>query len=248
MNDFKKHLTKEAIEDIRKEMDSVPTLKYLKEFEDKLYKAVGVPEEYVDPQNGNLHTRMSGEETFIKRMNQMFNDNRAIVADPIGDTGLGSNLGEYTDANNAYANSSRRGAIREAIRTMDEEDLWSDVLNRYGRVITKRQLDRILDAVHQNSDDIDQGSEVMLDYDTNTMEGSLERMIELIQNAKSVKRVNVIHEDFPHSATITIRRDIRRLNEDEVVEDIKMINSIITQFKPENLQDLEVIYHNVEVY
>lgn len=60
--------------------------------------------------------------------------------------------------------------------------------------------------------------------------------------------VQVIFEYYPDEASIIVRVDHRSLTDDELESVPSRIQDTIKEYKPRGLKELEVIYHNKEVY
>lgn len=60
--------------------------------------------------------------------------------------------------------------------------------------------------------------------------------------------VQVIFEYYPDEASIIVRVDHRSLTDDELESVPSRIQDTIKEYKPKGLKELEVIYHNKEVY
>lgn len=60
--------------------------------------------------------------------------------------------------------------------------------------------------------------------------------------------VQVIFEYYPDEASIIVRVDHRSLTDDELETVPTRIQDTIKEYKPKGLKELEVIYHNKEVY
>lgn len=63
-----------------------------------------------------------------------------------------------------------------------------------------------------------------------------------------VKSVTTLIDDYPESVSLILKVDMSSFEDDEVIEGMQEIEKTIQTYKPKQLKELEVIYHNKVVY
>lgn len=137
--------------------------------------------------------------------------------------------------------------VTKAIQRFTEEELIMELLEKTGRSCSDKKIQKLLDLFYQETDSPMTLEQVQIAYNEDLENGSLEKLVDLLEGVPGVKRVTIMTEDLD-SATITVRRDMRRMNDKEIYDMSILLQQIIEDHKPPRLDELEVIYHNVEVY
>lgn len=79
-------------------------------------------------------------------------------------------------------------------------------------------------------------------------ENFMEEMIAELEDVAGVTGLQPLLNDYPHSASMIIRLDMKNLSEESAGESLLTIDQIIKKMKPKGLDKFEVIYHTKEVY
>jgi hypothetical protein len=151
------------------------------------------------------------------------------------------------DAASVAYNEPSKEQILHYINKLSNEELIGTLANRMGRSIKPSDRKRILDYIHRNSETLFMVKEDPIFNSQLNPDNFLDVMKAALEKLPGVK-ATVLLNNYPESASILIKVDHRALDEDELGLISEDIYTTIRQYRVDGLDELEVIYHNREVY
>ena len=133
--------------------------------------------------------------------------------------------------------------LKKAIDQLGNETVLRTLVHAQGRRLNgDADVKRILDYMHRNS------IPVYKEFEQKDIEaGSIDELVDRLEQLPGVK-TTIINDSYPETASIIVKVDYRALDDTELDGISGRILATITKHKPQGLDELEVIYHNKEVY
>lgn len=133
--------------------------------------------------------------------------------------------------------------LKKAIDQLGNETVLRTLIHAQGRRLNgDADIKRILDYMHRNS------VPVYKEFKQKDIEAdSIDELVDRLEQLPGVK-TTILNDSYPETASIIVKVDYRALDDDELNEISGRILATITKHKPAGLDELEVIYHNKEVY
>lgn len=133
--------------------------------------------------------------------------------------------------------------LKKAIDQLGNETVLRTLVHAQGRRLNgDADVKRILDYMHRNS------IPVYKEFEQKDIEAdSIDELVDRLEQLPGVK-TTILNDSYPETASIIVKVDYRALDDDELNEISGRILATITKYKPVGLDELEVIYHNKEVY
>lgn len=133
--------------------------------------------------------------------------------------------------------------LKKAIDQLGNETVLRTLVHAQGRRLNgDADVKRILDYMHRNSIPVYKEFE-----QKDIAAGSIEELVDRLEQLPGVK-TTIINDSYPETASIIVKVDYRALDDQELDGISGRILAVITKHKPKGLEELEVIYHNKEVY
>lgn len=232
-------ITNEIKDQVRNDMAKALESEIFKEFETKLPE----PKPASIKEKPNPYT----EQDFKDAVNQLMNGaNVGIPQDyilPGTMMGKGSILSNSLHDDITSAKKNNVDEFKQLINRMDNELVIKMLAHKLGREFySDKDSKRVIEYMSRLS--IPYYKEIKPEGLTDDNLSMLEYHLKQIPGVS----VQVIFEYYPDEASIIVRVDHRSLTDNELETVPTRIQDTIKEYKPKGLKELEVIYHNKEVY
>jgi hypothetical protein len=137
--------------------------------------------------------------------------------------------------------------VETVINRTGNQDILKLLAKKMGRTIKNQDMKRILDYIYRNSMTIfSEKEDNRFDQDLNP-DNFMDLMKADLDKLPGVK-ATILSNDYPETASIIVKVDHKALDETEMELISTDIYTTIRKYKVKGLDELEVIYHNKEVY
>lgn len=235
--------TPSAYTDITSEIKDQVRNDMAKALESEIFKQFEKPKPNL-PENPEPHSKTNFEKVVDKIMNG------ANVGIPQDYIVPGTMMGKGSVLSNALGQDTEQflkknnvDEFKRLINQMDNELVIKMLAHKLGRQFHyDKDSKRVIEYMSRLS---------MPYYKETKPEGLSDDNLSMLEyHLKQIPGVSVqvIFEYYPDEASIIVRVDHRSLTDDELETVPTRIQDTIKEYKPKGLKELEVIYHNKEVY
>lgn len=134
------------------------------------------------------------------------------------------------------------------LRAYHKEQLIYEAAKQLNRVPTDMLVQSTLDFIERNGKDTLPRVQQMPGGIRYMDDSFIEPMVQALCNIHGVMKAEPMFNDYPASVSVIVKVNMSHFDDEEVDKYMELIDSTIQSYKPDELIELEIIYHNKVVY